>query len=222
MGFFELVSSIGSAISSFCSSISSGIASVVSTIIGPVVGLPEVLLAIKVVCVVVNAVAEALGIKDKEETPEETGMKAEQADKKPEDFDSINEYIEYLRNDIEVDKEKLENLSDEEKAKYSAAGMGIYIEGIKEKYNVDIPDSFWKTTAEHNMTGEEVKGCLDAFEERDISAENIEKYLDGKPVDDRIGYSEVSDCIIEGLKEANPEMSEEQLEERLVSLSADL
>ncbi len=230
MGFFGLiggfVSSVVSAVGSLCSSVGgalfSSVSSAVATIVGPIVGLPEVLLVINTVCAIVNAVAEALGIKKEEETPEEIGMKAEKADKKPEDFDSVNEYIDYLRNEVEIDKEKLNNLSDEEKAKYSATGMGVYIEGIKEKYNIEIPDSFWRTAADRNMTGDEVKGCLDTFEGKNISVENMEKYLENKPVEGKTDYAEVSDCIMSGLKEANPEMSEEQIAERLVSLSSDL
>ncbi len=230
MGFWDVVDDfvggVCSAVSDICSSIGgavfSGVSSVVSAVIGPVLDLPEVLLAIQLVCAIVNVVAEALGIKTEEETPEEMGMKAEQADKKPEDFDSVNEYIDYLRNEVEADRERLENLSDEERAKYSAVGMGLYIEGIKEKYEIDIPDSFWKTTAEHNMTGEEVKSCLDAFEEKNISADNMEKYINCEPIKGENTYAEVSDCIMEGLKEANPEMTEKELAERVVALSADV
>ena len=42
------------------------------------------------------------------------GSKIEKADKGMEDFDSTEEYINYLQKEIEVDKEKLETLSTEE------------------------------------------------------------------------------------------------------------
>ncbi len=34
-------------------------------------------------------------------------QKAMAAEKKPEDFDQINDYIDYLRNDVEIDVENL-------------------------------------------------------------------------------------------------------------------
>ena len=40
-----------------------------------------------------NRIGFTGNIKKKEESPEELALKAEQSDKKPEDFDSINSYI---------------------------------------------------------------------------------------------------------------------------------
>ena len=44
------------------------------------------------------------------EDAEELGDKVMRADKKPEDFDSTNEYIEYLRNEIKSSREEIEDL----------------------------------------------------------------------------------------------------------------
>ena len=113
MGIF---SAIGSALSSACSAICSGISSLCSSIGGalsPVIstisstlvsglgiGLKEIALGLKIICAIVSVIAEEIGIKKEEETPEELAMQAEQSDKKPEDFDSINEYIGYLRDEM--------------------------------------------------------------------------------------------------------------------------
>lgn len=75
-------------------------------------------------------------------------MKAEQADKKPENFDSINDYIEYLRQEIKVDAAKLENLSEEERMKYQAVGLGLYVKNIEEKQGMKLDPAFLKVVPE--------------------------------------------------------------------------
>ena len=75
-------------------------------------------------------------------------MKAEEADKKPEDFDSINDYIEYLRQEIKVDAAKLENLSEEERMKYQVLGLGLYVKNIEEQQGMKLDPAFLKVVPE--------------------------------------------------------------------------
>ena len=107
--------------------------------------IPEIIIGIEVISAIVSVVAEILGLKDEEETPEELGMKAEIAEKKPEDFESVDQYIEYLREEVSIDKKELEELSDEDRVKYLAIGTAITIKGIEEKYKMDMPVDFWQT-----------------------------------------------------------------------------
>lgn len=67
------------------------------------------------------------------------GSKIEKADKGMEDFDSTEEYINYLQKEIEVDKEKLETLSTEEQVVYTIMGMAVEAGAIGEKLEVEIP-----------------------------------------------------------------------------------
>ena len=87
----------------------------------------------------ISSVAELLGLKDEDDSSEEIGMKSEKADRKPEDFDSREEYISYLRDDVELDeydREKLNNVSLKEK--YSAKGLDIEMGAINEKIGVKL------------------------------------------------------------------------------------
>lgn len=67
------------------------------------------------------------------------GAKIVQADKGIDDFDSIEAYINYLKNEIELDKEKFDALSTEEKIAYSITGMAVEAGAIGEKLGVEIP-----------------------------------------------------------------------------------
>lgn len=236
MGFWSSVgsalgsfcSSVCSGISSFCSSIggalfsgSGGIAAIATSIVGTFAGLsiPQVLLAVVAVCKVVSAVAELLGMKDKEEEPEELGMKAEIADKKPEDFDSTEAYIEYLRKEVQLDKEKVEDLSDEDKIKYGTIGTALYIKGMEEKYDIKMSPEFWTTVSRMDLKGEEVKAYIDKFKENGMTdMKDMANYIERKPLEEGKSRKEMTGLMMETLRELNPELSEDELANKLYAM----
>ena len=67
------------------------------------------------------------------------GVKAAQADKGVNDFDNVEEYISYLKNEIDLDKEKFDALSEGERVAYSITGMAIGAGAISEKLGMEIP-----------------------------------------------------------------------------------
>lgn len=147
MGWF--FSAIGSVCSAVCSAVSSVCSSIGGAIMGGIGSLAPVISPwLSVAVAVISVLAEIFTEKPKEEKPEELGMKAEQADKKPENFDSINDYIEYLRQEIKVDAAKLENLSEEERMKYQAVGLGLYVKNIEEKQGMKLDPAFLKVVPE--------------------------------------------------------------------------
>lgn len=86
------------------------------------------------------------------------GLKVSQAQKSAEDFDSAAGYIDYLRNEIELDKEKYENLSAEEKAVYSAVGMSVEAAAAGEKLGVEIPAEVAELIAQVAIAGKLIAG----------------------------------------------------------------
>lgn len=145
----RLFSAIGSVCSALCSAVSSVCSSIGGAIMGGIGSLAPVISPwLSIAVAVISVLAEIFTEKPKEEKPEELGMKAEQADKKPEDFDSINDYIEYLRQEIKVDAAKLENLSEEERMKYQAVGLGLYVKNIEEKQGMKLDPAFLKVVPE--------------------------------------------------------------------------
>lgn len=147
MGWFS--SAIGSVCSALCSAVSSVCSGIGGAIMGGIGSLAPVISPwLPIAVAVISVLAEIFTEKPKEEKPEELGMKAEQADKKPENFDSINDYIEYLRQEIKVDAAKLENLSEEERMKYQAVGLGLYVKNIEEKQGMKLDPAFLKVVPE--------------------------------------------------------------------------
>lgn len=218
------VSAVCSGISSVCSAIggalfsgASGVASLAVSIMGPVFTptIGEILLAIQMVSTIVSYIAEALGLKDQEEKPEELALKAEEADRKPEDFDNIQAYIEYLRNEVTIEKQKVEELTEEEKAKYEAIGNGLYIKGIEEKYRIEAPGEFWRTVADLQITGKEVKEYIETFKENGITnMKDMSDYIKGEAPESGTRPSDVSSSIMDALRKTYPELSENELAEK--------
>ena len=125
---------------------------------------------IKEVTSLISSVAELLGLKDEDDSSEEIGMKSEKADRKPEDFDSREEYISYLRDDVELDKYDREKLSDENlKEKYSAKGLDIEVGAINEKIgvNLGIEDYIMLAKAGINKV-QDFMTIVDTFKEKGV------------------------------------------------------
>nr|DAI41708.1 MAG TPA: hypothetical protein [Caudoviricetes sp.] len=94
---------------------------------------------IKEVTSLISSVAELLGLKDEDNSSEELGLKSEIADKRLEDFDSREEYINYLKDNVELDEYDREKLNNESlKEKYSAKGLDIEMGAINEKIGVKL------------------------------------------------------------------------------------
>jgi hypothetical protein len=214
MGFWgsvgSFVSSAVSAISSVASSIGSALASSAGNFLkvaSPWLGS---------VMQVIEVVSTLLGILNSKDNIEELGAKAMEADKKPEDFDSNAEYIDYLRNDIELDREKFENATDVEKTARQAVGASIVIKGIEEKKGFEIPVTTWVAMAKLGLgdKAEEIDKILDTF--KDGKLEDFVDYTEGKlEVKKEL---EVGDSLVEMYQELEPSMSIEEIEDKVMNM----
>ncbi|WP_086244009.1 hypothetical protein [Campylobacter devanensis] len=172
---------------------------------------------------IVSEIAKALDIFKENDRPEHLGQAMEQMDKKPEDFDSINEYIDYLREGIKSGEVKLiRNLSDTEKASYTATVTALGIKAIDEKYQLQPSDIFWVTMGgkfkEGKITPDEVNKILEISSKNSVSAENVANYINGDGMTGGQRASGVADVIEDGLKAANPNMSDEEIASRFNKL----
>ena len=171
MGWFS--SAIGSVCSAVCSAVSSVCSSIGGAIMGGIGSLaPAISPWIAVAVKVISFLAELFTEKPEEEKPEELGMKAEEADKKPENFDSINDYIEYLRQEIKVDAAKLENLSEEERMKYQVLGLGLYVKNIEEKQGMKLDPAFLKVVPEMinlGYTAQDIGNLMQSMKKNGVS-----------------------------------------------------
>lgn len=228
MGFLStvgnFVSSAISAVGSICSSIGGAIMGTIGTVAKNIIsiGLGE-LGPIGAIIQIITAVVSLVIGKPAEEKPEELGMKAQIADKKPEDFDSIEKYIEYLRHDIEVDKERMASLSEWDRAIYGAIGSGLYVKQMEEKYQMDLPVTFWKTAAdlknEGRLSDAGIAGTIQKMKEKNFSsAESVSDYVNGSPSLSLEQQIKVFDSLKESLRKEFPNASDSELNVRVSNI----
>ena len=125
---------------------------------------------IKEVTNLISSVAELLGLKDEDGSSEELGLKSEIADRKPEDFDSREEYISYLRDDVELDKYDREKLNNENlKEEYTAKGLNIEMGAINEKMDVNLGIENYVMTAKAGINkAQDFMIIIDTFKEKGV------------------------------------------------------
>lgn len=161
---------IGAAVGSICAAVGGAVIPTGRILIDAMShGIP---MALKV-CDIAFTVGKALGLfapYQNESDMYELGMRTERAVEEgitSDQFDSNQAYIDHLREKITLSKEtieKLDNLSDIDKLKYASIGSAMTIATIKEKYEIDIPESFWLAGANLGIEPRQFKPMLDIFE----------------------------------------------------------
>ena len=101
----------------------------------PILGIaiPPPLDAIAVIAI--QVISACMG---KPENPEELGWQMNEADKKPEDFDSFDEYKEYLNENYPFDKDAFDAQTDEQKAACRYVGMAGTMEELRDSKGFEI------------------------------------------------------------------------------------
>ncbi|MCI7046507.1 hypothetical protein [Helicobacter sp.] len=218
MGFF---SAIGSAIGSVCSAVGSVCSAIGGAVMGAVGAIASVIAPyIGVIATVVQAIAHVLGVISPEDKPEKLAQAAEQLGKKPEDFNSISEYIQALKDAIKNgDVSIKEELSPEESLKYTLLGTGILIKGLDEKLEMQTSGEFWASVGKANVEPKEVLSILENVKKSEnIDTKDVADYLDNKEVSANTTRAEVGDLLETSIKEAKPNLSKEEIEVRLDEL----
>ena len=216
--FSSVCSAVGSALSSVCSAVGSLCSGIGGAVMRGVSALaPTLAPHILVFVAVISILAELFTDKPKEEKPEEIGMKAEQADKKPEDFDSISDYLEYLRNEVKLDPAKLEKLTPEERQKYQLVGLGLYIKDIEEKSGLKLDPDFVKAIPKLKDQGYEAADIANLMQSmKNNGVKDMKQYVDfmkgdlqpGSPERQQVGAS-VKEMVEQHFKGADVNMRKE-------------
>ena len=199
--------------------------------VGPVIGatvsalvtkLPNIIISAKIVVdtisTVVSKVAESLGIAPKDENPEELGAKAIQDGTRPKmNTETTQEYLDYLRKDVQLDREKYEKMSVEEKVACNALGATMVSKSIEEKTGVELPPEFLMTVYKSKLRFEQVERFINTFADRGISSMgDFTKYITN---DLSEGQAEkVGRIIKDSIKELSPTMTEEEIMQKVVDM----
>ncbi len=179
--------------------------------------LPEIARTIVKIAEVISEVANILGLTD-HETPEVIGAKIQQEGTRTRfEDESIEEYLDYLREEIKVDKEKMLNMSEEERIKCTAVGIGALSEYISEKFNVTFYGDFIVDMYKMQMSAKEIASYVKKFENDGISSmDSLSDFLKGKLTDEE--RVSIYNTITEVEKEQNPQATQTDVNEKIESM----
>lgn len=215
------ISSVCSAIGSACSSIGSAIASGVGALAQKIIELPVKPTIIDAIVGLIKVVAELLIDSPKDEKVEDLGAAMKQTEKKPEDFDSINDYIDYLRDEIKKGHVELDKSQGVELFAEKVMGASLLSEALGEKYGMKPSAEFWGEMGEKvhdgKLSANEVGSIIQKASRSEVKLDNVSNYLKGEEVKGN-QKSEVSSVIIDGLKESNPTLSDSEIDKRFNEL----
>ncbi len=209
MGLFAFLSAAVSTAANFISgavaTIGTAIGGFAKSALNLIAGLPGMDLhnVISTVANIIHAVVEFLGINSEEE-PEVLGAKAEQSDKSLEDFDNdVEAYIKYLKEEVDLDKERFDTLTPDEKLGCKAIGMALETKAVEEKIGgVDIPPECLATLAKIHASGIDIEAkelvtIIQALKEKGITNLNdVVEYLEGTGQSDRLRTGEALDTAL--------------------------
>ena len=197
-------SSIGSALSSACSSVLSGISNIVSnagTIMTALAIAIPVTGALAKAIAAIDIISKILGMLEPNETTEDIGDRAIQAQEagiSPEDYATYKEYMVAIKS-FELDPKKSAEYSETEKM---LAGVGVQYWGFEEKFGVGTGELLTKTVESPDyFTGDRLASFLDKVE----SISDVVQYFDGKLSSNERNAVEAK--LIEAEKAINPEKS---------------
>lgn len=160
---------------------------------------------------VIEQVSIASSVLKPNESVNELGAKAISADKTPEDFNQINDYIDYLRNDVtEV------ALTDEPTNVLAcqAIGSAILLKALNTELRADISIPFLNNVAEIGLGSKVVFEIAKAYSGSGLNLEQIEAYRDGQ-----LSLNETkrhSDCLVSAYKNAEPTMTQQEAEQAVM------
>ncbi|EOW9139136.1 hypothetical protein [Vibrio cholerae] len=217
MGFWSSVgSALSSVVSAACSVVNS-VASILGSIANRAITILEMgaSLAIRV-GEAIKAVGISLGIIMPNDDLQELGEKAMMSEKTPADFDSISAYIDHLRNDVTIDREKFNRLDGKELLARSAIGSAITLQGINEKLETVVCPQFMAMVATQNLTADEIVATIKTYKEKSLSTSDYSLYLKDELSIEQ--SREHSNALVEAYQQLEPELSIEQIEDKVMGL----
>lgn len=216
MGFW---SSVCSAVSSVCSVISSAVSKVGDVIATAATSIAR--LGVELAARVgdtIKSVGVLLGIISPEEKLDELGEKAMLSDKKPEDFDSFNEYIDHLRNNVQIDKEKFSKLDEKELLARASIGASITLQGINEKLNTVVTPEFLSVVAQQELEAKEIVSTIEIYKEKNLNIDDYALYINDEL--DLDETSKHSNALVQAYQKLEPELTLRQIEEKVMELKS--
>ena len=120
--------------------------------------------------------------------------------------ESMEDYFEYLRNEVKLDEERWRNMTEADKLQANVTGVSMVATAISEKTKVDLSPDFIMAMNKMEMSAKHISEYIKSFSEKNIdSMDSFTDYLRGELSGD--SKKEVFDTIEETVSKLNPDYS---------------
>ncbi|MFT5759815.1 MAG: hypothetical protein ACI9LM_004594 [Alteromonadaceae bacterium] len=171
--------------------------------------LPQIIKTVETVCTVLNIVSP-------NERAEDLGAKAMNAEKKPEDFDKINDYIDYLRQDVSVDKTTLSEDPINVTAR-QVIGSSLMIKAAGEVLGTELTLPFIKTVSQLDLDANVIVEVAKAYSNSALNLNDFDEYItDTLSLDESDKHS---NALVYAYQKTDSSMTVEQAEDRVMDLA---
>ena len=220
MAFFSgLISCVGEFLSTAIPAVGDWIANATRTLISK---LPEVFEfaanAMNFISSVTSKISERLDIAPANEKLYELGAKAMQEEARPKiDTETTQEYLDYLRKDVDFDENKFSKMPETEKLACEALGTTLVAKSVEEKTGVEIPPEFLYTIYKSKIGYERAEKFIHAFSDNGIkSMGEFSKYISNDMSE--LDANVIDSVVRKALKEINPKMSDEDIQNEIINM----
>ena len=212
-----IISSIISAASSIAATVGPALSTFATTLVAK---LPSIIETIVKVAKVVVDVAQAFGLLKPDEDALTLGAKVKQEGTRGRmDGESMEDYFNYLREEVELDKEKLDNMTDEEKVACQVVGTAMTSEAISEKMGVKLSPEFVASMAKMEMSAVQLEAYVKSFCKNGIdSMDYLIRFLNGKLSDSDL--VQVYNIVESVEKVIDPTLDENALQSKIEDMKS--
>lgn len=212
-----LVGATIGAISSIASTVGPAIAAVATTIAKVAPTIEKIITFANVV----SGIAQILGVLEPDENPEDLGAKAMQDGTRPRMADeSAEEYLNYLKNDVELDKEKQAQMDDKDRLACIATGSALVLSTIAEKENIELSPEFVSNVSKTSLAAGDALKIASKFKDNNIEVNKFNDYFNNNLSGEEL--SEVNQVMKDSVKEIHPDMSEKEIRAEINNMGTDI
>ena len=169
-----------------------GFISAAAAVIGPALSTTATFIATKLPAIlqtasvivsaitsIVTNVSKILNIAPEGEQPDELGAKTLQEGTRPiKEGETTQDYLDYLRNEVTLDREKYEKMTAEQKLNCEIIGDTMLAKSIEEKTGIEVSPEFLLAAGKINMGYQTVNALINSFSNNDIdSLGDYAKYI---------------------------------------------
>lgn len=212
-----LVGAAIGAISSIASTVGPAIAAVATTIAKVAPTIEKIITFANVV----SGIAQILGVLESDENPEDLGAKAMQDGTRPRMADeSAEEYLNYLKNDVELDKEKQAQMDDKDRLACIATGSALVLSTIAEKENIELSPEFVSNVSKTSLAAGDALKIASKFKDNNIEVDKFNDYFNNNLSGEEL--SDVNQVMKDSVKEIHPDMSEKEIRAEINNMGTDI